>query len=104
MARKPLVRTNLFPYHVVNRTIDHEFFKLPMLEVWEMFSTSCFEATLVNGARFHAVVLMSNHFHIMLSTTTHDLGQVMSRLEGALAQTPNPKTRPHGHLFFCRFT
>ncbi len=54
------------------------------------------------GARFHAAVLMSNHFHVVLSTPEMDLGAVTRLLIGKFAKSINRESLRSGHVFTGR--
>jgi len=99
MPRKNLVRSKVLPYHVVNRVNNREWFKLPLSTVWGIFSEACWESHFLHGPKFHALVLMSNHFHLLLSTPEDDLGVVMRHLLGSVTRLCNRNSGREGHVF-----
>jgi len=80
MARKRIFPTDQFPYHVTARSFNREQFDLPMIDVWDIFSRHLYMMTLIFGVRIHAFVLMSNHFHLLLTTPNANLDQAMTYL------------------------
>jgi REP element-mobilizing transposase RayT len=103
MPRQNLIRSSVFPYHVVNRLNNREWFTLPMEQVWRVFSGACWEISLLTDARIHAFVLMSNHYHLMLSTPGPDLGEVMQRFACSITRIYNLISGREGHLFNGRY-
>jgi putative transposase len=99
MPRKPLVRTKLLPYHVTARANNREEFQSGPGRMWELLESECLAAGLTLGAEFHAVVLMPNHLHILLTVPEHDLGIVMNAFISNLAREYNKRTGRSGHLF-----
>jgi putative transposase len=60
------------------------------------------EATLLSwvyGAKFHALVLMPNHFHAIVSAPEFDLGHLMRVFMSAVAREVNYKSNQTGHIF-----
>lgn len=53
---------------------------------------------------FHALCLMSTHYHLVLSTTRALLSQGMHRLNGMYADAFNDKYGRWGHVFGDRFS
>ncbi|MGZ3688691.1 MAG: transposase [Bdellovibrionota bacterium] len=103
MARKYLVRSTLFPYHVTLRTNDRVWFQSSMDIVWNIFSSHCFEITMLFKAEIHAFVLMSNHLHLILSTPQEDLGKIMAHFSGSGTRTLNSVSGHSGHVFGGRY-
>jgi REP element-mobilizing transposase RayT len=89
----------VFPYHVVNRANNREWFKLPLDVVWQIFSEIAWETHFNYGVKFHDLVLMSNHFHLLISTPHADLGQAMSHFLGSVTRTLNALSGREGHVF-----
>ena len=68
MPRKKIIRTNEFPYHVTARTNNQEWFKLSLDEVWSIFERVLSKVQLRYSIEIYQFVLMSNHYHLLLST------------------------------------
>jgi putative transposase len=99
MPRKPLQRSNLLPYHITARANNRERFPLPLEEIWEVITNECLVLSLVYEVEFHALVLMPNHFHMLVTTPVHELGDVMDVFMTSIARTVNLNSGRLGHLF-----
>ena len=66
------------PYHIGARCINREWFQIPMETVWSIYSDYLFLMQKMFDVRIHSFVLMSNHFHLLISTPSHDLSRVMN--------------------------
>jgi REP element-mobilizing transposase RayT len=80
MPRKKFFPTDSFPYHVTARSHNREWFDLPLIDVWDIFSRYLYFITLAYGVRVHSFVLMSNHFHMLITTPNANLDQAMNYL------------------------
>lgn len=89
MGRKNLIRTSNFPYHVVVRSNNREWFPLEMRKTWEIYSDLLTFVTWAYGIHVHAFVLMSNHFHLILSTPERNLDESMKYLLGQSSKEIN---------------
>jgi putative transposase len=103
MPRKPLVRSQTLPYHVTFRANNKEPFHLPLDIVWEKLCYFAAEVVLLYGVRIHALVLMPNHVHLLITTPFEDLGQVMSRWIGFLTKELNLISGRSGRVFGSRY-
>ena len=54
--------------------------------------------------KLHAYCLMTNHFHLELTTGSDPIWQIMQRLMNNYARTFNAKYGINGHLFDSRYT
>ncbi len=82
MSRAKTILQSEFPYSVSARCINKEWFNLPMNVVWEIF---CQELNLVTKDhywRIHNFVLMSNHFHLIVTTPEANISQCMHQFMG----------------------
>ena len=99
MPRKNLIRSSTLPYHVTARANTREAFPSDLTEVWDIFSDSCLDATFVHGVEIHALVVMPNHFHLLISTPQSDLGVVMERFMASATKTMNRISGRSGRVF-----
>lgn len=99
MPRAPLIRTNQHPFHIVCRSNNREWFYIPLDEFWnillEVFSRGAVERTL----RVHALVLMSNHFHLLASSVDGNLDEPMRYLLREVCRQVNKKANRINHVF-----
>ncbi|WP_419173297.1 transposase [Halobacteriovorax sp.] len=77
MPRKPTIRTNLYPYHVVARCHNKEWFKLPIETMWKIYTEIIRDVCREEGAKVISFVLMNNHFHLMVWTPRENIDRVM---------------------------
>jgi REP element-mobilizing transposase RayT len=80
MPRKKFIRTAEYPYHVTGRCINREWFSIPLPEVWGIFSDYLHFISHAYEVRIHSFVLMSNHFHLLISTPKANLDEAMEYL------------------------
>ena len=99
MSRKPLIRSSHLPYHVTARTNNREEFPCELFRVWKILTAYCYEATILFGVEIHALVLMPNHFHLLITTPNEDLGRVMKQIMQSTTQALNLVTGRAGHIF-----
>ncbi|MEQ1664357.1 MAG: transposase [Bdellovibrionales bacterium] len=103
MARKKLIVTDQFPYHITNRSNNKDFFYLELDKLWEITAESL--RTLQNeyGCIIHAFVLMSNHYHLIISTPKLNLSQAMHYFHCEVARISNRKSNRINHFFGTRY-
>lgn len=77
MARRLRTLTSEFPYHITSRCINREWFQIPLHDVWKIFCDYLYYTHLVHNLRIHAFVLMNNHFHLIASTPSANIGEAM---------------------------
>jgi putative transposase len=92
MARKQLIRTNKFPYHVTTRTNNKEWFKIPLDEVWVISQRALKECTKKVPVEVHAFVLMNNHYHMILTTPDENIDIFMRHFNKYLSDEINKYT------------
>ncbi|MNJ93290.1 Transposase IS200 like protein [compost metagenome] len=80
MPRKKFIRSSECHYHVNARCINKEWFAIPLDEVWGIFSDYLCFISHAFGVRIHSFVLMSNHFHLLISTPNANLDDAMEYL------------------------
>ena len=99
MPRKLLYRTDFLPYHVTARTNNKVPFHVEMSQMWNIISIECFSASLRFDVEIHALVLMPNHFHMLITVPTFDLGKVMTVLMSNITKRSHEISGNRGHLF-----
>jgi len=77
MARITTVHQSNFPYHVAGRCINQDWFKIPMIDVWEIFSEQLHFIRHAYNIRILAFVLMNNHYHLLVRTPDANLAEGM---------------------------
>lgn len=100
MPRKPLVYTNDFPYHITARCNNKEWFFTEKEQVWEIFCNNLNILSHQHGLSVHAFVLMTNHYHMLASTTSNfQLGYIMNLLQKRVSESVNRTTGRINHVF-----
>lgn len=99
MPRKNLIRTDCVPYHVTARANNREPFHLAPERFWALLGSELWVLSLVSGVEIHALVLMPNHFHLILTTPLHDLGKAMDLFMSEITRRLNRTTGRSGRVF-----
>ena len=102
MARPLRLESEDGVYHVLNRgNYRTDIFRA---EKTKAAFLQCLEETCVKtGWRVHAWCLMSNHYHLAVSTPQANLVDGMRWLQGTFATRFNQLRRERGHLFQGRY-
>lgn len=99
MAKKVLTRTPDFPYHITSRSNNKDFFYVELEYLWLVFM-ECFEqAQHQYNCELHAFVLMSNHYHLLISTPHSNIDAVMQHVQREVARKANKKASRINHFF-----
>ena len=103
MPRKHFVCDHTVPYHVYNRCINKDWFNQPLDEVWNIFTTYLWFIGVAFDVRIHAFVLMSNHFHLLISAPNGNLSEAMryflSMTSRELVKTSDRINHTYAHRF-----
>ena len=86
------------PYQITARGLNREWFDLPMDTVWSIMEDYLYLIHQAYQVRLHAFLLMSNHFHLMISAPDNNLSEALlyfmretskeiTRLSGRINQT-----------------
>lgn len=103
MPRKPLIRTNEHPYHVVSRVHNKRPFPLPLDFMWNIFQHKLHEIQKEYGLEIYAFVLMKNHFHLFCKTPNANLDIIMFHLLSYISRRVNSESGDINHLFGTRY-
>lgn len=103
MARKNLIRTNLFPYHVTIRCNNKEWFDLPLQQVWDICIHAIATANKSYPVNIQAFVLMSNHYHLMIWTPDANLDKFMFELNRNISKEIRKITHRINRIFGDRY-
>ena len=103
MPRQPLIRTDCFSYHVTNRSNNREWFYLPIDEVWRVFLATLRGASERYQTEIHIFVLMSNHYHLILSTPQRNLGEFMRYFQTEATREIQRRADRINHVFGTRY-
>lgn len=78
MPRKKFLASNEFPYHVTGRSLNKDWFALPLEDLWSVFSNYLYFLHHGFGFRIYSFVLMQNHFHLIVRTPESNLSSGMN--------------------------
>jgi putative transposase len=87
MPRQQLVRTSEYPYHVTSRANNKEWFYIPLGDVWRYMEEHLESGKVEYKVELYAAVLMSNHYHLLLSTPNCNIDQFMRFFNQALGKS-----------------
>lgn len=103
MPRKLLIRTPDFPYHITNRSNNKDFFYIDKSLLWDIFMNCLNELINQYGCDMHGFVLMSNHYHLIISTPRENIGDAMKYFHREVARQANKSTGRVNHFFGGRY-
>ncbi len=103
MPRRKLVRQNHFPYHITTRTNNKDWFNIPLHQVWDIFKEALISAQQKNSVQIHCMVLMSNHYHLLISTPNSDIDMFMKHLNLKFSQLLGKASGRINHKFSNRY-
>lgn len=103
MSRKFVERKDVGPYHVTCRCINREWFNLSMDQVWKIFSHQLYFARHAFNIRIHSFVLMSNHYHLIVSTPQINLSEAMAYFQREVSRDLNREGNRINQTFGSRY-
>jgi len=103
MPRKNLVRTDQYPYHIIIRSNNKEWFNLPMETMWNICIDSLKRANYKRPVKLESFVLMNNHYHMLLFTPNCDLDKFMHILNSTISKEIRLLTKRINRVFGDRY-
>ena len=103
MARKNLIRTNQYPYHVYARTNRKEWFRNLMDDIWKIYCDLLYIVSCIYQCEVHAFVLMNNHFHLIVSTPLENLDEAMLYLMRESSREINRLSETSARIYSGRY-
>lgn len=89
-------------YHVISRGVEKRNVYLEDRD-YDMFLDILVEIFKKYGVTLHSYCLMTNHYHLLLETTEHNISDVMRRINSLYSIYFNKKYERVGHLWQGRF-
>jgi REP element-mobilizing transposase RayT len=71
--------------------------------MWKIIGNVCLNLHVIYGVEFHSLVMMPNHFHMLITVPEYDLGQVMRDFMSYTTRISNLISERSGHLFGGRY-
>lgn len=87
MPRKNLIRTSEFPYHISTRSNNKEWFYIPTMDVWRYLKKHLSTGSKIFEVEVEAFVLMSNHYHLLITTPKANIDLFMQHLNKNLSKS-----------------
>jgi putative transposase len=87
------------PYHITARTNNQEWFGLDLSEVWKIYAEQLYFISNAFGIRIHGFVLMSNHFHLLISDPQGMLSPAIRWLMTETARLINKRLGKKNHVY-----
>lgn len=103
MPRKRILRTNQFLYHVTNRSNNKEWFYIPIETAWDIFCKILTYSSNLYETEIHAFVLMSNHYHLLISTPKSNLDIFMRHFQTEVCREIQRIASRVNHVFGNRY-
>mgnify|MGYP000108637331 CR=1 FL=1 len=103
MPRRKLIRQNDFPYHVITRTNNRTWFEIPVSEVWDICKEALLYALKKVDVTLHSYVLMSNHYHMLITTPESNIDRFMMFFNLRLSQLISKKSGVVNQKFSNRY-
>ena len=104
MPRRTLILNSECPYHVTNRSNNKEWFYIPLNEVWMIFTRSAESFQYyVCSDQIHSFVLMSNSFHLLISTPHSNLDLFMRHCQTEISRKIQKRASRINHVFGSRY-
>lgn len=103
MPRQKLIRSSESLYHLYSRCNNKDWFSLPMDQVYGIISGHLNLVSGRYGVLVHALVLMANHFHLLVSTPKMNLDDFMRDLVSKTSRSIGRASRRINHVFGGRY-
>ncbi|MCI5071618.1 transposase [bacterium] len=99
MPKRPLIRTDVFPYHIYARSNNKDPFPIPLNQVWEI-CLKYFEKTHEQYKhKTYAFVLMPNHFHLLIKTPYANIDKIMHYWMREVSKSITYRAQRINHIF-----
>jgi putative transposase len=103
MPRPILFRTRDFAYHVTARSNNKEWFYVPTEACWNIFCGQLSDSAQKYQLLVHAFVLMSNHYHLLVSTPLGNLDDAMRHFQTQVSRSIQRWSTRINHVFGGRY-
>lgn len=101
MPRRDRTQQKEYPYHVTTRTNGKNFWLNK--KTYKFFIEVFIDVVRKYGAHIHHLKLMSNHYHLILSTPNENISKIMWFINNQLAKKINRQMSTSGHFWGSRF-
>jgi len=102
MGRPRRIIQTTYPYHITTRTNNKEF-RFNKKKVIKIFAEVLTKAAKKYNVTLLHVVIMSNHYHIILKINHENLHRFLQFVNSRIAMAYNKLTKRSGHLWGDRY-
>ncbi|MCB9092321.1 MAG: transposase [Halobacteriovoraceae bacterium] len=103
MGRRKLIKTDEFPYHIVSRTNNKEWFALELEQVWRIVKDSLLYSYERCPFELIDFVLMNNHYHMLIKTPNANIDEIMFYFNSFLSKSLRLRTNRINRMFGGRY-
>ncbi len=103
MPRKKLILASDCAYHLVNRSNNKDFFYIPLPETWRLFCEVLERSSGLYRTEIHAFVLMSNHYHLIVTAPLKNLHLFMRHFQTEVSRKIQKRAGRINHIFGTRY-
>lgn len=103
MPKKKLIRQSEYPYHVVTRNNNRDWFNIPIFEVWDICKEAFVYALERESVEINCFILMSNHYHLLLTTPKENIDRFMMHFNWRISYLISLRTSVINHKFSNRY-
>ena len=99
MGRPRVVYSERDPYHIVARSNNKDWFDVPMDYLFGVYINVLKHCIQEHNVQLHAFVLMSNHFHMMLSTPNKNIDKFLRYFMTETSKGIGKKSSRINHIY-----
>lgn len=103
MPRKPVIYSDVHPYHIRVRSNNRNWFDLPPEDCFDVFCRVLKKTKEGYGLEIHAFVMMNNHVHMIASTPSANISECMRYFMTEASRGLRIKTKRINHVFGGRY-
>ena len=99
MPRARVQYCNENPYHVTAKSNNGDWFDIPMDYIYGIYINVLSECIKRYKIKVHAFVLMSNHFHLIITTPNSNIGEVLRYFMTETSRGISTKSQRKNHIY-----
>lgn len=103
MPRPLRIKQNDYPYHITTKTNNSAFLLRNKAWVFQIFALIINLAIKKYQIKVKHIVIMGNHYHLVLQTTHANIDKVMQFINSRVARLINKRLKRTGHLWGERY-
>jgi putative transposase len=103
MSRPKMILQSEFPYSVASRSRNRDWYDLPLEEVWQLMTEYLYLCKHAFNLQIHQFVLMSNHYHLVVTTPDSNLPDAMAYFNKATSEEIQRLTGRRNQIYGSRY-